>query len=119
VLNGLMKNNPATSKKRFAAWYPLHREQVVSNSKARRHELRDWYNNLRSSLQCERCGESHIACLDFHHISGKDRAVSSMVVQGYSKKRILAEISKCVVLCSNCHRKEHWTSSTLVDAGIL
>jgi hypothetical protein len=32
----------------------------------------------------------------------------SIGVQQLSKERILQEIAKCSVLCSNCHRKLHW-----------
>lgn len=31
-----------------------------------------------------------------------------MVHNGSSKEKILAEIGKCTVLCSNCHKKFHW-----------
>ena len=33
-----------------------------------------------------------------------------MISFGYSKDRIEAEIEKCIVLCANCHRKEHYDS---------
>lgn len=34
--------------------------------------------------------------------------IANMVGFAYSKERILREIEKCVVICSNCHRKLHW-----------
>jgi predicted HNH restriction endonuclease len=47
--------------------------------------------------------------LEFHHLdaSKKDMAVHSMVHDGYSQKKIQAEMDKCVVLCANCHRIRH------------
>jgi hypothetical protein len=31
-----------------------------------------------------------------------------MVNHGYGWKRIEEEIEKCIPLCCNCHRLEHW-----------
>jgi hypothetical protein len=54
-------------------------------------------------------GDMEPACLDFHHQDrvSKDEAVSRMLT--WSMDKIMHEISKCIVLCSNCHRKEHYT----------
>lgn len=59
---------------------------------------------------CKTCGENHPACLEFHHLDpeNKDNDIAYMVNTGYSIARILREIEKCVVLCSNCHRKLHF-----------
>ena len=54
---------------------------------------------------CVKCSEKEPACLDFHHLGGKDATVSSML--GMNDERVEEEINKCVVLCSNCHRKLH------------
>lgn len=69
---------------------------------------RDWLQVYKSTLSCAQCGESHPACLDFHHNRDKDSSVADMAWQGFSKDRILSEIAKCVVLCANCHRKIHY-----------
>jgi hypothetical protein len=48
--------------------------------------------------------------LDFHHDgqSEKDFNVADMAGQGLSIKAIQIEIEKCIILCSNCHRIEHY-----------
>jgi hypothetical protein len=62
---------------------------------------------------CSVCSEKQPACLDFHHISGKDKTVASML--GMNDDRVREEISKCVILCANCHRKHH---AGLLDIGL-
>jgi hypothetical protein len=64
---------------------------------------------LKSQRGCKKCGETHPACLEFHHRdpAGKEMNISVMAYR-LSKPKMLAEIEKCDVLCSNCHRKLHW-----------
>lgn len=60
------------------------------------------------SIGCKYCNEKDSCCLDFHHISdNKEHNVSRMIREGYSKNKVLEEISKCEVVCANCHRKIH------------
>lgn len=73
-------------------------------------ELVEWFKGLKATMCCCRCGESHPACLDFHHRdpATKEFDVSIATNRGFGRPRIKAEIAKCDVLCSNCHRKLHW-----------
>jgi hypothetical protein len=65
--------------------------------------------NYKSTLSCKICNESATCCLDFHHRdpSQKEFVLSDMANRGQSIKVIEKEIAKCIVLCSNCHRKLH------------
>jgi hypothetical protein len=91
-----------------------HREDYKASQaetkKRIRKERREWFQDLKKTLKCNRCPETDWRVLDFHHTdpSQKDWEVANMVRSRWSQKRILAEIAKCEVLCSNCHRKEHW-----------
>ena len=102
------------AKERYAA-EPEYRARKLAlaayHTPLRRKRLHAWWHEFRESLRCEQCGEGHIATLDFHHTNPaqKERSVRAMVDGGLSQKRILAEIAKCRVLCSNCHRKLHWS----------
>ncbi|SOK59264.1 hypothetical protein [Yersinia phage fHe-Yen9-03] len=61
----------------------------------------------RSVNPCHFCGETEHCCLDFHHLDPtvKDKEISVLV--HYSTARLVKEIAKCIVICSNCHRKHH------------
>lgn len=63
------------------------------------------YINAFKINGCVLCDEKFYGALDFHHIDPKqkDKSVAKMT----SRKAVKKEIEKCVVLCSNCHRKFH------------
>jgi transcription elongation factor Elf1 len=83
--------------------------------RTRRKRIRAWYRAYKASVSCVRCGENHSACINFHHVnpSNKDRDVARLAGDGVTEVRILKEIEKCIVLCANCHAKEHWKEETL------
>lgn len=62
---------------------------------------------LKSRFGCRLCGENEPVALDLHHAdpSAKEETVANLLTG--STKRLKTEIRKCVVLCSNCHRKLH------------
>jgi hypothetical protein len=96
-------------------WYLANKKLQISRNLLRRRKLQEWLKEFKSTLQCNRCSENHPACIDFHHINPNDKLdfVSIMIRKGYSKIQILEEISKCEILCSNCHRKLHWQNNKL------
>lgn len=75
----------------------------IKQIKKNKLEFQKW----KETLRCAICKEDHPACLEFHHLdpSQKDYNISELV--GRSMKLIKEEADKCVVLCSNCHRKLH------------
>lgn len=76
-----------------------------------RKKRREWFDLLKSKLECKNCGEKDINCLDFHHTNASNKVseVGKMFAKHVNRQIILREIKKCKVLCSNCHRKEHTT----------
>jgi hypothetical protein len=102
----------AYAKKWNREFYLAHKASEYKRIKTRRNELRAWLDAYKLKLSCSVCGEKHPACLDFHHKDSKTKDFSLGIIGGwgYGKERLLNEISKCVVLCANCHRKEHFES---------
>lgn len=89
-------------------YYVLDRKGQLKRVRQRKIKLTTWFKEYKKTLKCTRCPENHPACLDFHHPAGdKKFNTGQMARNGYSKKKVLEEVSKCVVLCANCHRKEH------------
>ena len=72
---------------------------------------------MKSARGCLRCGETDHLALDFHHLGEKTSGISSG--RGLSRSRLDTELSKCIILCSNCHRKLHGGSWVLSDIDTL
>lgn len=90
-------------------WYKRNPEKKKAANNRWELKKREEYRKFKEGLKCIRCGEDHIACLDFHHRdpSEKDGTVSS-IARNNSTKKVLLEIEKCDILCANCHRKLHY-----------
>lgn len=93
-------------------WYSLNKASEKIHVFRRKKRIKEWFFNYKNNLICTKCGLSHPAIIDFHHNTGKkENNISKMIADGYSIERIQKELEKCIVLCSNCHRKEHFSSN--------
>ena len=90
------------------AHYQANRKEQIKKQVARNKALFDKFREFKKTLSCSACNESTWYCLDFHHLdpSKKDFELA-LVTNRVSWKKVVAEVSKCVCLCSNCHRKVH------------
>jgi len=90
--------------------YEKNKEVYKQRAKQRRAELKKFIKEYKSKLKCSKCPEDHIACLEFHHEDPKYKeiSISQIASRGWSKERLLKEINKCIILCSNCHKKLHY-----------
>jgi len=88
------------------AWYYRNKPTVRKNNKLSYERNKAFVDSLK--IKCSKCDESDPICLDFHHLdpSEKEGQISRMA-NSSSREKLLAEIDKCIILCSNCHRKEH------------
>jgi len=68
-----------------------------------RRRDREWFISLKNK-PCVDCGRSFPACcMDFDHIDGNKQFSVGKGLFG-SKTKLLIEISKCELVCANCHR---------------
>ena len=70
--------------------------------------------------QCFHCGENRLHCLDVDHIDCHKKV--SHKIWSWSKVRREEELSKCQVLCKNCHAEKtskdlNWGTYTHGNSG--
>ena len=81
--------------------------------KAKRLTLRISAANYKNN-QCEICGLKRksiddLEIFDFHHINKDDKLFElGDKIADKSWENIKAELDKCMMLCANCHRKQHF-----------
>lgn len=57
---------------------------------------------------CLHCQQTYPDCVfEFHHVNHSEKEYSPSHLFGLSIKTQERELSKCVMLCANCHRIEH------------
>ena len=69
-----------------------------------------YINHFKREHHCIICGEVSPCCLEFHHLKPefKSFAISSAPCNiKITLKELKTEIRKCVMICSNCHKKLH------------
>lgn len=82
------------------------KKQVYRAVKARKKRLCEEVDKIKS-IPCTDCKQIYPPyVMDFDHRDSKQKigGLSKMARQGISKEKILLEITKCDVVCSNCHR---------------
>jgi hypothetical protein len=97
--------------------YLKYGDEYRRRAKRRRESLKDIFRtniiSYLSNKKCEICSESDIRVLEFDHLDPLDKrfSVSQAVKLGYSWDDAVKEISKCRILCANCHKKHTATQA--------
>ncbi len=89
------------------AHYEANKADYIERAAVRKAVAKTQHDELKQSLSCCVCGEAEPCCLDFHHLDASQKEYSLSHIIGHSIAKVKAEIAKCVVICSNCHRKFH------------
>ncbi len=91
-------------------WAKSNPEKVramnVRNYKKQNDKRNEVKEKVLNDYPCLVCGENEHILLDFHHLDPtvKENSPSS---HSLTWRKMLKEISKCVVLCCKCHRRYH------------
>ena len=88
-------------------WHQNNHERARASQKASKHrrqaELKQIYKDAKNK-PCADCGIQYAYwIMQFDHIKDKVFAIPRMIANAVTIGRFLAEISKCEVVCANCH----------------
>ena len=104
--NGLQSRCKSCSNKAGLDNYYKNKDRYYAVAKNRQEWLRSKVREAKS-VPCADCAQSFDpVCMDFDHLPEfiKEYDISYMVRHRMAWSRIEAEISKCEVVCANCHR---------------
>lgn len=88
------------------AYAESHRQERKEYSEAWRSERREKLSAIKLAAGCADCGYAeHSEALQFDHLPGTHKlfAIANAMSEGRPWDLIEAEISKCEVVCANCH----------------
>jgi len=102
--------DPEVKRANARRYYQENSEPARTRSAKCKRNMRAKFAEYKSTLSCVQCGENHPATLDFHHHTPHpDNLKINDLIRGGRLAFALKEIEeKCLVLCSNCHRKHHY-----------
>jgi len=89
--------------------YLNNKQKYLDKAKRSDKKRKEWFEEYKQSLKCEKCGDNRWYVLEFHHLdpTEKDFNVSNAITS-YGREKLLSEVKKCMVLCANCHREVHY-----------
>jgi len=84
--------------------YVRNRELYVEKKVRDRKKKRSYIQELKK-VACMDCHNFFPPyAMDFDHREGEDKKMGVAELCNFSWARLLAEIEKCDIICSNCHR---------------
>lgn len=93
-------------------WY-MEKSKNANNYEAQKKRglKRKWDIVQERGGKCEKCGYfGNIGALEFHHLdpNEKDFQLDVRKLSNTKLETLREEFSKCIMLCANCHREEHY-----------
>ena len=76
---------------------------------------------IKMLLGCERCGyKKNPSSLDFHHLDPQTKSFEVGLVGSCGYRKLRKEISKCAILCKNCHHELEYPNEVFqkFEAGL-
>jgi len=96
------------TKRKRQEYYRRTKEEHIARAAVSRAKAKERWQQFKSTLSCTKCGESHPASLDFHHVIKENKkSVNKLLTNGAYRAAMKEVVEKCIVLCANCHRKLH------------
>lgn len=84
--------------------YTKNKSKILLQVKQTKENYFEWYKSLKNK-PCKDCGIKYpYYVMEFDHSHSKKFQLGSAAKGHYSKQEVLNEISKCELVCANCHR---------------
>jgi len=85
----------------------VNAEKQRVSKRARMDAIRTDIRKLKEDNPCMDCGVKYpYYVMDFDHVNGKKTThISEMIQQGMARWKIFSEVTKCELVCANCHRE--------------
>jgi len=109
-----------TNRAKYAAnskkYYLEHKETTNAHNRARWNEIRNLrIDKKRKAVEymggkCSICNivDTCMAIYDFHHKDPSSKNIEIDLIITGSWNKLIKELDKCILVCSNCHRKLHF-----------
>lgn len=97
-------------------YYRKNKAKCIERNRALQEKYKKQWSEYKSSLSCFKCGISHPAVIDFHHIKREDpeKQHVNTLIKNRRYAAAYKEIrEKCMVLCANCHRIHHYNEEQM------
>lgn len=90
-------------------------KKPVTPNDLRKYANRMFVNEFKRNKRCADCSIAHhSSAMDFDHLEASNKIIKISHMLNRNQSTILAEMSKCELVCSNCHRKRHYANTTRV-----
>lgn len=83
--------------------YKSNKEYYSEKRERNRAEYKKKFYEFLKTKSCQVCGNSDIRVLEFDHVRDKKFNISAKMAN-MPLENLMSEISKCEILCANCHR---------------
>lgn len=105
--NGYQSRCRQCQKEYYKNYYdttPKEKQRLLNSNKLQKKKTKEYVDSLKENKPCADCGVSYPPyVMDFDHVGSKTMNISKMR-QVNGRDTIDKEISKCELVCANCHR---------------
>jgi hypothetical protein len=106
----MLKQNYDAKRQRLYRKTEKGRKSNAAAARRWTQSIKIWLRKFKDR-PCSICGKKfHHSAMDFHHRRGEIK-LFTIGNKAKGKKILLNEISKCDIICSNCHRVKSWKQS--------
>lgn len=99
--------------------YEANKSAQIAKQVVRNIRNKNKYYEFKSILYCVSCSESASYCLEFHHLDSSTKEYNVGNMGRLPWNTVKKELSKCICLCSNCHRKVHYGDMQINDDWLI